>query len=183
MLSRSYRRYNRRGQHRLLGVIPYLIAIAVLVVADQLTKLWALDVLAKTGSKRVIGDFLIFYFVTNIGAAFNSFLGQRVFLIAFSAVLSAVCVYFLLSRRLHSVLGDIALALITAGGIGNLIDRIFRGYVIDFIDFNAIHFAIFNVADSCVTVGAVLLIIFVLLLETKSGGRKSKSGIFTQRRF
>lgn len=165
---KSYLSY-RKKDHRLIAIILYALGILLLAFVDQLTKLWAVTYLEKVGSVPVLGDYLRFTYVTNKGAAYNILQGQTVFLIAVPAVLSAVCIGIIVSRRLHSVLGDISLMLIAAGGVGNLIDRITRGYVVDFIDFNIIHFAIFNFADSCVMIGVVLFIIFVLLREKKAG--------------
>jgi signal peptidase II len=176
------RRYPQVGNNDKNPVILYIFGIAALVVADQLTKLWVLDYLKKIGSMNVFGDFLKFTYETNIGAAFSTFQGQRVIIIAVPLIMIAVCLFFLISRRLNSVLGDVSLMFIIAGGVGNLIDRVMRGYVVDFIYFAKINFAVFNVADSCVTIGAVLLIIFVLMHEGNFGGRKSRIEIFKKRR-
>lgn len=166
----------------MLAVVLYILGIAVLVAADQLAKLWVLNYLQKVGTIHVIGNYLTFTYESNTGAAFSILQGQRLLLIALPLILSAVCLYLILSRRLHSVLGDMAMMLIVAGGIGNLTDRIFRGYVVDFIYLAKINFAVFNVADSCVTVGAVLLILFVLMQEGIFGRSKSQSEIFRKRR-
>lgn len=176
-------RYYRRRNRNVIAIILYLLGIMVLTAVDQFTKLWVVSRLAGIGSMPVIGNFIKFSYAENTGAAFSTLQGQRVLLIAVPALLSAVCIGVIISRYLDSVLGNVSLMLIAAGGIGNLIDRITRGYVVDFIDFNAIHFAIFNVADSCVTIGVVLLLIFVLIRESNLGRRKSKSDIFTRRRF
>ncbi len=176
------RRYPQAGNRNRLLVILYFIGIAALVAVDQLTKLWVLNYLEKIGSMNVIGDFLKFTYAANNGAAFSILPGQRAVLIIIPLIMSAVCLYFIVSRRLNSVLGDISLMLITAGGIGNLIDRVMRGSVVDFIYLAKINFAIFNVADSCVTVGAVLLVIFVIMQEEAHGRRKSRSEIFRKRR-
>jgi signal peptidase II len=173
-----------RGAHRdIIAVVLYILGMIALVGADQLTKHWVVSYLSKVFTMPVIGDFIRFTYISNNGAAFNIMSGQRVFLIVVPALLSLVCIGVIVSRRLDSVLGDISLMLISAGGFGNLIDRAVRGYVVDFIDFNAIHFAVFNVADSCVTIGVILLVLYVILREGNFGRRKQKSGIFTRRRF
>lgn len=156
----------------------YFIAVAALVALDQLTKFWVVSRLAKVGSMPVIGDYVRFTYAENRGAAFSILQDKKIFLIAVPAVLSLACIAVIISRRIKSKLGNISLALVAAGGIGNLIDRCVRGYVVDFIDFNVIHFAIFNVADSCVTIGVVLFIIFALKGESNHR-RRSKSDIFT----
>lgn len=167
----------------MIAVTLYCILILVLVAADQLAKLWAVNSLSKLGSVPVVGNIIKFTYAENTGAAFSMLEGKRILLILFPAVLTVVSLIILFSRRFKSVPLDISLALISAGGIGNLIDRIRQGYVIDFIDFNIIHFAIFNVADTCVSIGVVLLIMYLLIHEGNFGGRKSKGGIFTGRRF
>lgn len=166
----------------MLALIIYFIGAAVLVVADQFTKLWAINHLQKIGTMPIVGDYLRFTYAGNTGAAFSILEGQHLLLIAVPLVMSLICIYFLVTRKLHSVIGDISLMLIIAGGIGNLIDRIFRGFVVDFIDLAKIHFAIFNVADSCVTVGAVLLVIYVLVHEGVFGRGSRHSELFTKRR-
>jgi len=75
--------------------------------------------------------------------------------------------FILFSQRIKSTLASISLLLISAGGIGNLIDRIFRVYVVDFINPKFINFAIFNIADSFVVVGAILLCIYLFIREGK----------------
>lgn len=166
----------------MLGILLYFLGMAGLVAGDQLTKLWAVNCLQKVGTKPLLGDFVNFTFVTNNGAAFNILQGQKVLLIAVPLIFSAVCIALIAMRKMHSVIGNISLMLIAAGGIGNLIDRIFRGYVVDFIYVEKIHFAIFNVADSCVCVGVALLVIYLILSDGTIGRNNRRSEIFTKRR-
>lgn len=166
----------------MLGIMLYFLGIAGLVIVDQLTKLWAVSYLQKVGTMPVIGDFVNFTFASNNGAAFSILQGQKLLLIAVPLIFSAACVTLIAIRRMNSKIGDISLMLIAAGGIGNLIDRVFRGYVVDFIYFAKIHFAIFNVADSCVCVGVILLVIFLLISEGTFGRSNKRSEIFTKRR-
>jgi signal peptidase II len=161
----------------------YLLGIALLAAFDQITKLLVERNLKQLDPTPVLGKFLMLYYIENRGAAFGILEGYRPLIIGLCAVLSVVCIGLILLRVLHSVLGDISLMLVAAGGLGNLIDRAFRGYVIDFIDFDALHFAIFNFADSCVTIGVLLLVIYVIRREGESGRRKSKGAIFNKRRF
>lgn len=166
-----------------IAVVLYFTGMLILAVIDQLTKVWAADSLSKIGSVPILGEFLKFTYTENTGAAFSMLQGKRIFLILFPAVLTLAALIIIVTQHFKSVLFNISLVLLSAGGIGNLIDRIFRGYVIDFIDFNAIHFAVFNVADICVTLGVALLIIDILMHEGNSGRRNYSSGIFTRRRF
>lgn len=166
----------------MLGIVLYFLGIAGLVAADQLTKLWAVNYLQKVGTMPLLGDFVNFTFASNKGAAFSILQGQKVLLIAVPLIFSAACLVLIAMRKMHSLVGNLALMLIAAGGIGNLIDRAFRGYVVDFIYVEKIHFPIFNVADSCVCVGVVLLVIYLLLSDGTIGRNNRRSEIFTKRR-
>lgn len=145
-------------------------AIAALVGVDQWIKLWAIEHLQGQPSRSFlpIGDFdwMHLTYTENTGAAFSMLSGSRVFLIAFPLVMILICA--VLMHRLHREHRWVlfALPLIMAGGIGNLIDRIFRGgAVVDYLDLQLFDFAIFNFADCCVTVGVAAVIFCVLFLE------------------
>ena len=136
---------------------------AVVVAADQATKALVLARFAL-GERLEIAPFLNLVFVYNPGAAF-SFLSeaggwQRPLLVAFALVAAAI-VSVLLVRRPQERLLCTGLALILGGALGNVIDRLRFGQVVDFLDFHAAgwHWPAFNVADSAITVGAVLLIL------------------------
>lgn len=157
----------------MLSIIRYLIAIAALIAVDQGVKIWVLNALQPIGSMPVLGNILEFSYVENRGAAFGILQNARWFFITVTILLVIVCIFFLFFRKMKSRLANAALILIIAGGIGNLIDRIFRGFVVDFIYFKAINFAVFNIADSCVVIGAVLLCIYVMLPDLKKLGRRN----------
>ncbi|MBQ9131178.1 MAG: signal peptidase II [Clostridia bacterium] len=128
------------------------------VCADQLTKWLAVVYLQGEPSFPLWQDVLHFTFVKNQGAAFGMLAGQRwIFMVVSSVAIVAVLVY-LIRWRPKSLWVQISLAMIVGGGIGNMIDRVTLGYVIDFIDFTLINFAVFNVADSFITVGAFMMI-------------------------
>ena len=140
----------------------WLTLAAAIVAADQLAKVAAVQYLAANQAVAVTSFFNL-VLVYNAGAAF-SFLSdaagwQRLLFIAIAAVASVWIVY-LLRRYPHQRLFALALSLVLAGAIGNLIDRIRVGAVIDFLDFHALgyHWPAFNVADSAITCGAALLI-------------------------
>jgi len=135
---------------------------AAIVVADQVTKYAVVQYFAANKAVA-LAPFLNLVLVYNPGAAF-SFLSdaagwQRFFFIAIAVIASAWIVY-LLRKYPHQRLFALALALVLAGAIGNVIDRIFVGAVIDFVDVHAYgyHWPAFNVADSAITCGAVLLV-------------------------
>ena len=123
-------------------IVLYYLITALVVLLDQITKWLAVQYLKPQFSVPLINDVLHLTYVENEGAAFGMLKNSRwVFMIV-----SAVAV---------------AVAMILGGGIGNMIDRVRIGYVVDFIDFRLINFAVFNVADSFVTVGAALLIVYL----------------------
>lgn len=150
--------------------VAIYIAIAALVGVDQWIKIWAIENLQGQPSRSFlpIGDFdwMHLTYTENTGAAFSIFSGSRVFLIIFPLIMIAICAVLLhrLYREHRWVL--FTLPLMIAGGIGNLIDRVFRGgAVVDYLDLQLFDFAIFNFADCCVSVGVVLLIVCVLFVE------------------
>lgn len=140
---------------------------AVLVIADQLSKHAALTYLAPVGNIVIIQNIFSLTFVENRGAAFGILQGARWgFLIATPLILAAM-VYYFIKLPYGRVYGFVraALVLVFAGAIGNYIDRLFRGYVVDFLHATFIDFPVFNLADIFVVTGtallAVLLIFFV----------------------
>ena len=143
--------------------LPWLAAAAAIVAADQLVK-WLVAASFRYGELREVTGFFNLVLVYNKGAAF-SFLAdapgwQGPLLVAFAA-LAAVVVSFLILRNPQKKLFCAGLALILGGAVGNVIDRLRFGHVVDFLDFHAFgwHWPAFNVADSAITTGAVLLIL------------------------
>jgi len=136
---------------------------ALVIVLDQVTKL-AISGHFVFGESMHITDFFNLVLAHNQGAAF-SFLndagGWQRWLFSAIAVAASVWIIYLLRQHQQQKLFCLALALVLGGALGNLIDRIAYGYVVDFLDFhwNASHFPAFNVADSAISVGAALLIL------------------------
>ena len=151
--------------------IPYFVLILFLLISDQVTKaLIARNIVLNTG-KEVIPGFFQLVHIRNRGAIFGFFSqsGNRfVFLFLTLASLAALSlvVYYFFSASPKERLLKLSLSLIMAGALGNFIDRIFKGYVIDFLDVSVKgwHWPSFNVADSCISIGAVLLI-FIFLFK------------------
>ena len=144
----------------------YLIAIIVAVVGlDQLTKWLAVINLKGEASFPFWQDVLHFTYAENKGMAFSLFSGEneRWIFMLFSTVAIVGILLYLIFWRPESRWMQVSLAMIAGGGIGNMIDRVLLGYVVDFIDFTLIDFAIFNVADSFVCVGAGILIVCLVL--------------------
>lgn len=148
-----------------------VIMIVVLVVTDQLVKNWAVEVLEPVGSMEFIhfGDFKILdlTYLENRGAIFGSMSGKRWFLIGFTSLVIIAGIIFMFATLKRSKLLNITLGLFISGGIGNLIDRIRLGYVVDMFDIQLFDFAIFNVADICVTIAFVLFIIYGIFIDPK----------------
>ncbi len=146
-------------------LITTIIAV-ILIAVDRVTKNWAVEALAD-GDIAVIDNVLYFRYTENTGVAFSMFSDNRWVLVGVTSVMLIVALAFFLSGKIKDKAELFALSLIIAGGVGNLIDRLSLGYVIDFIDVRIIHFAIFNVADMCITVGAFLVCIAAFAAEKR----------------
>lgn len=143
--------------------VAYLIVSVILIVIDQASKLWALKNLEPVGSMDFIPGFMRLTYVENRGAAFGILQGHTNILSIVSALFLLLIVYFMISGKIEQKIIVISLSLVVAGGIGNLIDRIVRGYVVDYFDLTIgflKDFPVFNFADCCVVIGGVLLLIF-----------------------
>ena len=97
-------------------------------------------------------------FVKNYGAAFNLFSGSRIFLSLISVILSIILIYLILRKNSTSFINYLSYSFILGGAIGNGLDRLLRGYVIDFINLNLINFPVFNIADISINIGFILLL-------------------------
>ena len=141
-----------------------IILIILLIAADQLTKLYALNVVKPAGMITVIDHFYYFVYVENRGAAFGMLQNRQWFFIIVTLVIFAAFGYILYNYEIEGKLFFAAFVLVAGGGIGNLIDRVFRGYVVDFLQFSFFS-PVCNLADYFITVGAVLLVISVLFCK------------------
>lgn len=150
--------------------ILYAAIIAASICIDRIVKAWAQSALKPPdgGSIDLIEGVFRFSYVENRGAAFGILQNQRYIFIVLTIAVTLYLLYklFLSSKKLP-MFANISLSLIIGGAVGNLFDRIVYGYVVDMFDFHLINFAVFNVADSCVVVGVILLCIWVLFLEGK----------------
>ena len=148
------------------SALEYLIYSAIIVggvVIDQLTKLLSVIYLTKVDTVPIIEDVIHLTYLENRGAAFGMLSDHRyVFMIISTVMIVALSLYLYLGMA-ENMLYSVSCAMIISGGIGNMIDRVALGYVVDFIDFRLINFAVFNGADSFVCVGAGLLILALVL--------------------
>lgn len=141
------------------------IIIIISVVFDQVTKFWAADVLKDGVSIKIIGNFLRLNYAENNGAAFSILQNQRMFFLIVTVIMLVFLGFIYFKTKNISKLSKLSIAMITGGAIGNFIDRLRLGYVIDFIDVrfgNFYNFPIFNIADSFVVCGTILMIILIL---------------------
>ncbi len=160
-----------------MSVIISLISIAVLTAADQVIKLFVERFLAPVGTAEFINGFIGWNYVRNTGAAFGSFSDNTVLLsVATGAVLLAGIVLIAM-KKIKSRFCLVCAVMIISGGLGNLIDRVLKGYVVDFIDLQFMDFAVFNFADILVTVGAFALMFYVIadiFRDRKKSGEKNE---------
>ena len=148
--------------------------IVLLVITDQLLKIIIDLWLKPIGSHALINNFIQLRYIENRGAAFGMLQNARWFFILFSLIIIAVGLYLMFAKKIKSKFVHISAILVIAGGIGNMIDRVFRGYVIDYIEPLFVNFAIFNFADCLVTVGAFMLIgylIYDMITDSKKNGK------------
>lgn len=140
----------------------FIIVLSVLSL-DQLTKFLITRNLSYNQSIPAIKGIFHLTLIHNRGAAFG-ILKNQLPLFIFTSIFAIILIYFELKNNRHRKSYSVSLSLILAGALGNLIDRLFLGYVIDFLDFRI--WPVFNVADSAITIGAILLV-FSVLLEPK----------------
>ncbi|SRR6056297_1507220 len=135
-----------------------LMMIFAILILDRITKYMAAMHLQKIDTIPIAQGVIHLTYAENTGAAFSILKGRQSLLIIITGmVIIVMCYYFWRERKHMSALANIAMSMVIGGATGNWMDRIMFDYVIDFIDFRLIDFAIFNVADSFIVVGAVLL--------------------------
>ncbi len=148
----------------------YYIIAAVLLAVDQGIKALVISGMDPGEKIPVIGDFFRIAYTQNTGIAFSLFENAGFLLILIPAAISAVCAVILAKTgRKGSPLMKWGLSLILAGGIGNVIDRLVHGYVVDYLSFGS--FAIFNFADICICTGCGLILLYVLFIYGKNDRR------------
>lgn len=143
-----------------------ILSITVLVIIDQLTKMWAVIRLKDSEPIVLIKNTLEFYYLPNgnTGAAFGMLKGHQILFLIIALIISMLLLFLIynMPNDKKFTIINVVLTLIIAGGIGNMIDRIRLNYVVDFIYFCLIDFPIFNVADMYVSIGTAVLVILLL---------------------
>lgn len=160
--------------------IKFILLSIILIFIDQFTKILFVNKVGKNDIVVVIKKILSFQYVENTGIAFGIFSNEQIFIIAFAILISIIICYLIKiiedSLNINSKNGishyksfnnkftfiQLLLIIIVSGSIGNIIDRIRLGYVIDFLKFEFIDFPVFNIADCYVTVSAVILLITLM---------------------
>lgn len=145
-----------------------IILSLIFLIIDQITKILVIKILPLSGSIEIIKNFFYIIPTNNTGAAFSILLGKRIFLIVVAILIIGILLYYIKKNKVDGKLNIIAFSLIIGGSLGNLIDRIVRGYVVDFISIKlgSYNFPIFNVADTLIVVG-----VFLLLIKNTGGNK------------
>lgn len=138
--------------------------ILLLIGIDQLSKIWALNSLKEIGSIPIIENVFHLTYVENRGAAFGMFQNNQIIFILVAILASIFGIYYLHTKKVN-LLGKASMILLISGAIGNLIDRLRLGFVVDYFDFRFIWEYVFNIADIFVVVGTILLCIYIIVFE------------------
>lgn len=151
-------------------LIIMIIITALMVCSDQLLKYWAIQDLAPLGVSKPfikIGktEIINLCYTENHGAAFSIMSDQKWFTIGFALAAMVIFAVFMIKHYRKSKFVMVMTSLVVSGGIGNIIDRINNGYVVDYIEVRLFRFAIFNFADILVTVGIFILLIYFLFIH------------------
>ena len=154
--------------------MPYAILALILVGLDQLVKYLVLQNIPLGGHVPFIPYIVELSYVQNTGAAFSMFNQHTWILTLISLVMSVVLAAAIWKNFFRHPLGKLTLTLLLAGAVGNLIDRAFRGFVVDMFNVLFMDFAVFNVADICVVVGGIAAGIYYIFLMEKLEGKADK---------
>ena len=147
------------------NILP-IIAVVILILLDQGTKFWALASLKPIHNMTLVEGFMDLTFVENRGVAFGMFSGQRWFILLLTGIIAAGLIWFYkaMPKKKEYFPLRVSLVMVLSGAIGNIIDRLFRGYVVDFFEFTLFEWPVFNVADIYVVVGVTLLALMILFV-------------------
>ncbi len=143
----------------------YFLISAFVILADFVSKRIALAQLTRVNTVPLWDGVFHLTYVENRGAAFGILQNQKWFFIVLTVAVLAVILYLALKQKFRHPLMCTALSFLAGGAMGNLIDRIFYGYVVDFLDFCLIDFPVFNIADIFVVIGAGLLAVYFIFFD------------------
>ncbi len=148
-------------------LIFFFAGLILITALDQLCKLAAVRELMQVGTIPLIPNVFHLTYCENPGAGFGVFASYTTVLSVLTLLIIIAAIVYVVVKRPKHRLFITALTFMVGGAIGNLLDRIRLGYVVDFLDFRWIHFPIFNIADCFITVGAVMFAIYVIFLSEK----------------
>ena len=143
----------------------YILLFAAFLASDMWVKHWTVEVLKEVGSMEVIPGFIALTYAENKGAAFSMLSGARWFFIVVAAIFIGILWYMYKKNYFTTWWSKLGAVMIVAGTVGNAIDRVRYGYVVDMFEVLFIKFAIFNVADIFITVGAVFFLLYMFVTE------------------
>ena len=144
----------------------YLIIVCIIAAGDQIFKHWIASNIPLGGEMELIPGLIRLTHVQNTGAAFSSFSDMRWPLVAITSVCIVLIVVYMFKTKLGKAV-RIPMAIVLGGAFGNLIDRVFNGFVVDMFEFEFVTYAVFNIADACINIGAVLFVILFLVKSHK----------------
>lgn len=149
--------------------MPYILAILLCIAADQGVKYYVVSQLPLYGRAPLIPGVVELFYIRNTGGGFSILEGHTWALTVLTAVLMAAIAALLMKKYFSHPIGMWTLTIILGGGLGNLIDRIRLGYVVDMFNFQFIHYPVFNIADILVVCGTIGFAAYYLLLYGKAG--------------
>ena len=143
-----------------------ILAVVALILLDQGTKLWALASLKPIQRITLVKGFMDLEFVENTGVAMGMLDGQRWLILITTVAITVGLIWFYrtMPKKKEYFPLRVSLVLVLSGAIGNIIDRLFRGYVVDFFEFTFFEWPVFNVADIYVVVGVILLALMIIFV-------------------
>lgn len=154
-------------------MVTTTIISIILLCIDQISKLLVVNLLTKTDSITIIKNFFYLTYINNDGAAFSILVGKRIFLILIAVLVIVMLISYIKKNNIQNKLELVSISLIIGGSLGNLMDRVIRGYVIDFLDFKIFNynFPIFNLADTFIVIGVILLLLKEIRKENNLDSR------------
>ena len=146
----------------MINKLKIIISSIILLIIDIVIKLIISNKLIFNESICVINNFFYITYVKNTGVAWSILSGKINLIIIITLIIISVLIIYIFNKKNYSILEIISYSMILSGSIGNLIDRIIYGYVIDYLDFNILgyNYPIFNFADMCIVIGIILILIF-----------------------
>ena len=155
-------------------LVVYFLISALLVGLDQWSKYLTVQNISLGETKEFIPGFLSLTHLRNTGAAWSLLEGKIIFFYVITVIVSVVIIYLLIKNYKKSIWYSVGLSFVLAGAIGNFIDRVRLGYVVDMLQTDFMNFPIFNVADSTLVVGVICIFIYLILDE--KAAKEGKNG-------